>query len=58
MLTPDSLREKEAVKSLVADLVVSCLWHPEIIESHGETNEHDIVVRRVDCGVEAKVFRK
>jgi len=58
MLTPDSLREKEAVKSLVADLVVSCLWHPEITESHGETNEHDIVVRRAGAGVEAKIRKK
>ena len=58
MLTPDSLREKESVKSLVAELVASCLWHPEITESHGETNKHDIVVRRVDDGIEAKVRRK
>uniref|UniRef100_A0A6M3JH94 Uncharacterized protein n=1 Tax=viral metagenome TaxID=1070528 RepID=A0A6M3JH94_9ZZZZ len=58
MLTPDSLREKEAVKSLVAELVASCLWHPEITESHGETDEHDIVVRRVGNGVEAKIRRK
>jgi hypothetical protein len=58
MLTPDSLREKEAVKSLVADLVASCLWHPEVMEAHGETDEHDIVVRRVGAGVEAKIKRK
>jgi hypothetical protein len=58
MLTPDSYREKEAVKVIVADLVATCLWHPEVAEAHGETVEHDIKAWREEGIVKAEVKRK
>ena len=50
MLTVNSLRDKEAVKLVVSDLVINCLWNPEVAEGHGETAEHDIKAWR-DKGI-------
>lgn len=58
MLTANSLREKEAVRAVVADLVITCLWNPEIGEVHGETAEHDIRVWKDKGIVSAEVKHK
>jgi len=58
MLTPQEHLEKESVKVIVADLVATCLWHPEVIEAHGETAGHDIKAWREDGMVKAEVRHK
>ena len=50
--------EREAVMSIVADLVITCLWQPEVVEAHGETLEHDIITWRDNGIVRAEVKRK
>jgi len=50
--------EKEAVKSLVADLVIECLWDSRVKEAHGETNKHDVRAWRKDGIVRAEVKHK
>jgi len=50
--------EREAVKSLVADLVIECLWDSRAVEAHGETNEHDIKAWRDNGIVRAEVRHK
>jgi len=50
--------EREAVMAIVADLVITCLWEPEVNEAHGETSEHDIRTWRDGGMVRAEVKRK
>ena len=57
-LTIEGLREKDAVKLIVGDLVATCLWNPEITECHGDTKEHDITVWREEGVVKALVKHK
>jgi len=57
-LTPDSYREKELVKQIVADLVVSCLWDERVCEATGETPEHEIRAWREDGQVHSVVKHK
>ena len=56
--TVDGLQEKDSVRKLSGELIVSVLWHPEICEAHGETNQHDIWARRQAECVVAVIRRK
>lgn len=52
------LKEKEAVRKMVGDLAITCLWHPDVVEAHAETEEHDIRAWREDNQVKVVVKHK
>ena len=57
MKAKEWLEEKETLKKLCGDLIISALWHPEIKEAHGNTDYHDVRVTRKNGVVRAEVRR-
>ena len=58
MLTPNGRKERENIKEIIGDLVVACLWHPEMTEAHGETANHILRAWREGGIVKAEVKSK
>ena len=58
MTTWEWLHEKKAVKEVVGELVIDCLWNPQVTEACGETNEHYIKVWRDGGIIKAEISRK
>jgi len=58
MLTPEGYREKEDVREVLADVVITCLWNPEVTETCGETDKHYIRAWKEEGMVKAEIRRK